>query len=338
MPLNFVTGIAGEYIFGGSDLVRCRVCQTGVIVIILPWISVHTLCLMSIDRFIYLKMPLKYNKIVTPKRMFAIIIGIWILCTLLALPPLFGFGEIKFSYAVATCAPYVVGGTHIAPNYFYVLLLLAEVILPIVTLFVMYFWVMCIIRSSFIRRKKRHHAQNKAVVKEDSEKAPTKSSKRNHSNSQLRLAKLFGAIFTANLLTWFPMIALVVTAAIAGASHIPTLFYTIAYLSYLSETTIHPIVTACLLRDLKASIYEVHRVIKRTLTIKLSRGRRDWNIDTIAKTGDSVSSNNALVKTFTSDLPSEPNSTVGEAGSELGDHVRESAVISGGIEFNAPDM
>ena len=55
MPFSIVSGIKGEYVFGETDLVRCRVCQIGIAVVTLPWISIHTLCLMAIDRFIYLK-------------------------------------------------------------------------------------------------------------------------------------------------------------------------------------------------------------------------------------------------------------------------------------------
>ena len=97
MLFNIISGIAGEYVFGETDLVRCRVCQTGVALIILPFVSVHTLCLMSIDRFIYLKRPLRYAEIVTPRRTLAAIISAWLLCIAISIPPLVGFGEIRFN-------------------------------------------------------------------------------------------------------------------------------------------------------------------------------------------------------------------------------------------------
>ena len=67
MPFNIITGFSGEYLFGNNDIDRCHVCQTGVFLIILPWLSVHTISLMSFDRFVYLKWPLNYAILITPK-------------------------------------------------------------------------------------------------------------------------------------------------------------------------------------------------------------------------------------------------------------------------------
>ena len=255
MPFNIVSGIAGEYIFGESDLVRCRVCQTGIMAIILPWISIHTLCLMSIDRFIYLKRPLKYSRIVTPKCMLAIIIVVWILCTLIALPPLFGFGEIRFSYTVANCVPYVVGETHIAPNFIYNLIIFVEIMVPVLLVFTMYIWILCIIRSSLVRRFKR------ATETQGNKERASKE----HVSSQLQLVKLFGAIFTANIVTWLPMISLVLTGAARGVGRVHPLFYSISYLSYLSQTVVHPILESCLLREIKQILSEVLKFVRSVL-------------------------------------------------------------------------
>ena len=239
MPFNIYVGIKGEYVFGNSDQQRCAVCQTGIFVIILPWVSVHTLTLVSVDRFIYLKRPIKYDTIVTKWRMLVTIAVIWVFCTVLALPPLFGFGEINFSYTVATCTPILVGETHIAPNYYYAVLLLAEVSIPMIILFVMYVWIVCIIRSSLVRKLRRSVSVNKNKA---------------HSKSQLRMVWLFGAIFTANIITWLPMVGLVISAAVLGT--VPTLAYTIPFFSYLSETVIHPVLEVCLVQNIKMAILE----------------------------------------------------------------------------------
>ena len=252
MPFSIFVGIKGEYVFGNSDQQRCAVCQTGIFVIILPWVSLHTLALISVDRFIYLKRPMKYSTIVTKWRMFVTIAVIWVFCTVLALPPLFGFGEINFSYTVATCVPILVGETHIAPNYYYAMLLLAEVSIPITILFVMYMWIVCIIRSSLVRKLRRSVSVTKNPNKAKS--TNSKSASRAHAKSQKRMVWLFGAIFTANIITWLPMIGLVISAAVLGTAH--TLAYTIPFLSYLSETVIHPVLEVCLVRNIKMAILE----------------------------------------------------------------------------------
>ena len=247
MPFNIVSGIAGEYVFGESDLVRCRVCQIGVAVTTLPWISIHTLCLMSVDRFIYLKRPLTYTRIVTPKRMFAAIIAIWVLCIAISIPPLFGFGEIRFAFRIANCAISLVGSTSIGPNYYYPLLLLAEGLVPIITLFAMYAWILCIVRSALVQKWK----------KSDSNSDNTTENDKKHCKDQLHLVRFFSTVFTANMVTWLPFIILFLLIGTVGAARIPPPIFTITYLSYLSETVIHPVFEALHIREIQVTVCEV---------------------------------------------------------------------------------
>ena len=63
-------------------------CLLGVFNIILPSVSTHTVALLAIDRLIYIKEPLAYQLIVTPKRMLAAIFVVWVICIALAVPSL----------------------------------------------------------------------------------------------------------------------------------------------------------------------------------------------------------------------------------------------------------
>jgi hypothetical protein len=247
MPFVIVTGYASEFIFGSTDSIRCRVCQIGVVNIILPNVSVHTLSLMSIDRLLYLKRPFSYKKIVTPRRMLAAIAFIWLLCIVIALPPLFGFGTILFSFTVASCVPIFVGESPIAPNIYYVLAGFGEVIFPLIILFVAYIWILCIARKNMFRKLQRNlHLSREDLDNGDHYGKKALSSAYNR--DQFRLVQIFGAIFIANIITWFPMITLSIVIAIQGEGH--TLLYTIAYLSFLSETMIHPIIEARMIKDI----------------------------------------------------------------------------------------
>ena len=252
MPFSIITGFSGEYFFGNTDAVRCHVCQTGILMIILPWVSVHTLALISVDRFIYLKRPLKYSVLVTPKRTLIALTTVWIICTVIALPPLFGFGEIVFSYTVSSYVPNFGSSTHVAPNYYYVLCLTVEAFLPITILFSLYISIICIIRKSIIAKFQRSVIINSADTTQGTQAEDKMTSiEKEKRSSQLRMVRLFGAIFTANVLTWLPMIALALTGAVVGTTHIPTVLFTFAYLTFLSETVIHPILEACLIREVR---------------------------------------------------------------------------------------
>ena len=257
MPFNIVSGLAKEFPFGSSDFMRCQICQTGIIVIILPWVSVHTTSLLSVDRFIYLKRPLKYGVLVTPRRMILVIALVWMLCIAISLPPLFGFGEIRFSFRVAACVPLLTGETPVAPNSYFVLLMLVETFIPVVTLITMYILILWITRKNLLRRVKR--SQTDGATERDQKE--NRAALQEHNKRQFRLVQLFLAIFTGNIVTWLPMAGLALTAAIVGSGNIHTLLYTIAYISYLSETAIHPILETMLIPKIRIVISKCTRSI-----------------------------------------------------------------------------
>ena len=301
MPFNIITGFSGEYLFGSSDAVRCRVCQTGIFLILLPWVSMHTLSLMSVDRFIFLKWPLDYNLTINPRRLLIAVAIVWILCTVISLPPLFGFGEIKFSFTVATCVPQLVGRTHIAPNYYYILFLLAEAFLPLISLIVMYIWVVCIVRKSIVMNSQRSLI-NRTDTKGDLREEVRTSITSERRNVQLRLVRVFVVIFTANLLTWLPMAILAVTSAAIGSGSTPTVMFTIVYLSFLSQTVIHPILEACLIRELRVIMSGYLNICGKT--IKCCQ-RREENVTSTSswKEGRNDSELTRTVKSVHTHLP-----------------------------------
>ena len=281
MPFVIVTGFASEFIFGPTDSVRCKMCQIGVVNILLPNVSVHTLSLMSIDRLLYLKKPLSYKKIVTPGRMLVAIAFIWILCIVIALPPLFGFGTILFSYAVASCVPIFVGESPIAPNIYYVLGGMGEVIFPLITLFVAYAWILCIARKNLFRKLQRNLHLSREDVDNDNNYGK-KALSNAYNRNQFRLVQIFGAIFIANVITWFPIITLSVVIAVQGEGH--TLLYTIAYLSFLAETMIHPIIEARMIKDIwNVTLKFVSRMFKLS---KITGGKHQLKVGENPKVQD----------------------------------------------------
>ena len=181
--------------------------------------------------------------------MFIAIVTFWIICTVISLPPLFGFGEIRFSFTVSTCVPYLVGSTHVAQNFYYILFITAEAIVPVLTLFVMYTWILCIVRKSIVYQFRKSLSNRQRSM--DCQNKDHMSTTNESVKAQLHLVSVFAVIFTANLITWLPMIALALTGACVGTGRIPDAIYTFAYLSFLSETVIHPILEVCLIQDMR---------------------------------------------------------------------------------------
>ena len=245
MPLSIVSGFAGEFIFGKSDHVRCQVCKIGVLYAQLLSVSLHTLAAISIDRLLYLKWPLKYSNMITSRHVLVAIAGIWTLCTLIGIPPLFGFGEITFEFRIATCLPSLDGSTHIAPNYLYAAVTLAEALVIVIIILTTYVWILCIARNSFVRSQKRRE-----VVVNGS------SSTRPYCRVQIQLVKTLLAIISVNLVTWIPPICLV-TLEVANSNGLASpAFYTIAFVVYLSQTLLHPILELYLLPGIRSAVFK----------------------------------------------------------------------------------
>ncbi len=71
---------------------------------------------------------------------------------------------------------------------------------------------------------------------------------------QLRLVRVFTAIFTANILTWLPALVAALAGAILSTQHTPTPLNTVAYLALQSEIVIHPILQACFIKEVRVTM------------------------------------------------------------------------------------
>lgn len=137
-----VPGLSGgDYKYGSSDYERCNACQAGVVVVIwMLYTAIHIVGVMSLDRLVYIKKPLQYEKWITVPRLAVALTIIWLICLVLAIPPLFGFGVIGFSPIVGTCSTRFEVNTDVGPGYLYIVLLVIEVTIPLGVLLVSNIW------------------------------------------------------------------------------------------------------------------------------------------------------------------------------------------------------
>ncbi len=94
---NVTTQFNGHYSFGDSNYVRCQVCKIAVAYIMLNLVTTFNLGLISLDRFAFFYIPLKYNMKVTPLKTGLALLGIWLLSGALVVAPLVGYGDVGFS-------------------------------------------------------------------------------------------------------------------------------------------------------------------------------------------------------------------------------------------------
>ena len=253
MPFTITSGIALEYVFGESDHIRCLVCQTGIVFTILSSVSLHNIALLSLDRFLFIYLPLKYSKLVTTRRTIAMVIAVWILCIVLSIPPLFGFGEVKLSTSVGNCFLSFFGETGITKNIYYIILLLLEALISIIILIITNVWLLCIVNkhvSQIFKLRKNLSAMEKVQQQRSLRRKIFKK----HNRQQVQLLRVFGALFLANLVTWLPAIGLAISAPFVNFDKVPAEVIAFVYITYISHTVIHPILESCFIFELRDTI------------------------------------------------------------------------------------
>ena len=252
LPLAVVTGFGGEML--GSRQVRNKVCQTAVFLILLPLVSTHTVTLLAIDRLIYIRKPLAYKFIVSPGKMLAAIVVVWILCIGLSLPPPL-IGSLFYGTEIRVC---MVNFT----VFQYMIPMVVETSLVVFLQCLMCVWMICITRKYLKQQFLQGMADValfRSVFKESRQDAP--QNRRNsgevqkeYNKSQLHLVKIFVAIFTASIVTFLMVLTLAIYQPICG--RLPPPFYPVVYLLYLSRAIIHPIVEAVMTKEIRSSIVQ----------------------------------------------------------------------------------
>ena len=239
LPLTVFTGFGGEDLFGSCE-VSDKVCKAGVFLILFPLVSTHTVALLAIDRLIYIKKPLTYQFIVTPIRMLAAIVVVWVLCIGLSIPALTGF--MLYVQEMHACG---LGGS---PEYF--IPLLVESALVILLQCVVCAWMLCIARNQLKEKLLKGLALSVGTHNTPQQREKYREVQRKYNKSQLHLVKVFIAIFTASTVTLLMAAVLAIAATVCGL--LPPPLYPPGYLLYLSRAVIHPILEAVMTKETRS--------------------------------------------------------------------------------------
>ena len=245
MPLNVIAQLTREFPFGSNDNTRCIVCHLfGVIQNTFFLLSVYSVTLLSLDRLLYVKRPLKYAKTVTVRRTILILLFCWLLSFLLSSLPLFGVGLIDFGDLLAACS---VGYDLSAedPDYVYFLSMIAGIcVVPMCVLLVSNIWLLCIIR------KKISKGYHRSILDASASSSLTLRIIDENKQKHLRLTQIFGVIFMTSIVTWTPtLVSIILLTQIILPAYI-----VFAHICLLSQVVIHPVVQVILLKDIRDEI------------------------------------------------------------------------------------
>ena len=278
IPINVAAGFAGGHIFGGSDYVRCQVCKTGVIFTALSVFSVNILGLISLDRFIFIKYPLRYHSLITPRRLVVVVLVTWLISIFEAILPLIGFGEVKYTYSIATCTVFLLGEFRAVKNIYYAVLLIALNLIPISVIAVTNTWIVCIVRKQIHKVYRSRKSFSNKEERRVYDKGLHKEIRKRRNKKQLALIKAFGAILIGNLIVWTPLVIhLIVVLSIPDINLIPLGMYSFVYVTVILHSIIHPLIEGIFIPDIKRTFKAVLGI---GLCQKLARQRKITEVET----------------------------------------------------------
>ncbi|KAM4014671.1 rhodopsin, GQ-coupled-like isoform 1-T2 [Anomaloglossus baeobatrachus] len=129
---------------GGAFLNNGIACKlVGFMFVLLQLASLNSLVWATVDKFTEICFPLRYTQIVTKRRIWIILIFVWIYAIVLAALPFVGFGDYSFNDKVYVCLPSL-NSTTMAYS---IMLLSGGIITPISAIGVFYFAIIQIARN-----------------------------------------------------------------------------------------------------------------------------------------------------------------------------------------------
>ena len=252
IPFPIVTSIAGEFIYGNTDFIRCIVCSIDGAILVCLFIAIAwSVVLISLDRLIYLCKPLSYPSIVTIKRIGVAISFVWIHSVAFSVPPLFGFGSFFLPGKLwPICFPNSLmtneDGLDEFSNYF--LLLTLGLAIP-VALFgiIVNVLILCIICRNLHKNHRR--------IKTTSNTTNASQNNIHHYKQQFLLFQIFGALFIINILIYIPVFLYAIVIYITGSDSLE--FGTLLHIALSSQGVMHPLVQALFIKDIRTFIKKI---------------------------------------------------------------------------------
>ena len=244
--LNFISQIQGGFLLGQSDVVRCGLCQfLGFFLVTLVTTTLHILAVLSLDRFLLLYKPVRYENYFNWKRASVVVTVIWILSVVLSILPFLGFGSYEYSIALVSCQPSWTGVSSLGvDNIYFSVLVAVEAMVPLISLLLFNIFTYRIICKSLYSRFQRHLSFSENA-------STTILVRRTHRDNQKRVIYLFTALLIVNTINWLPVLTILSVSAIFGGEVVPIGVFLFGWLCYLLNPVAHPIIELCFIKGLR---------------------------------------------------------------------------------------
>ena len=240
VPVRIVTGFAGEYVFGPSDMARCRLCLSGVLTSTFGVICLYISALMSFDRFLYIYKPLHYDRIITCCRMMLVICVLWVSLVSVTVIPAVLTQSLRFSPIFLACV------IDINRSLVSSVVLSTVAVIPILVMMVCNVWVVVIVQKHIRAIYNLRSTSGDATVHKSEH---YKALKKKRSQKQLHLFYVFSALLGSTIVSWGPLIFLVIYLEYGG--DLPIEVSSTIHVLFVSQVVTRPIIETVLIKDVK---------------------------------------------------------------------------------------
>ena len=241
---NIIVDLQGERFRNlvDTDYLRCQLCKLSVFFIISNFAATLTLGLISIDRFIYFKFSINYDKICSRKKVVIAVVTSWVASVTIGIPPLAGPGDYIFA---SLCGFVFLSTSHLLRGTPYIIFTLAIQTIVVITLVVTNVWVLV------IGCKQLHKNKVKVIGSQAKSSLEMRVAKREREifRKQLKLMQIFGGILGIHIVTLIPAFVMVPILAFAGS--IPPDLYTVALFALGAQAALHPLVESLFTPELR---------------------------------------------------------------------------------------
>ena len=138
-------------------------------------------------------------------------------------------------------------------NRLYAIVLFALQAIAVVIIIATNIWIACIVRVQIkeVYRTRKGLGNRKDLIEHD--RNIKKHIRKQKNKKQLVLARVFGAILTANFIAWLPIVVLLAVLAVADSDAIPLGYYSISALFFLMHSMLHPLIEGCFIPEVKST-------------------------------------------------------------------------------------
>lgn len=257
VPGPIIVSITREFVLGNTDEIRCAVCDTqGFFFIFLTTLSIHLLAMLSIDRCILLSNPMRYPRYRKAWLWALFILLVWVLCVVLAILPVFRFGQWEFNRNFGLCLPRWLP----ARNFSYMAgVVMLEGLIPFVIILFTNIWTFKIIHL-FLRRRRNRKRESQMFLKGGGMGSQQEFQNR---EQQQQLVRVFGALLIATIIAWVPLMIVQIVLIGTNGKGVPDWIYMVGWFFYLVSPLVHPILESLFVKELRTRINKAKTTIRR---------------------------------------------------------------------------